>query len=78
MRNVVLERLAWVLLYSGLLILSLGLFVKRGSEALGWVLIVAGTLDAAAGAFLIWLRSRRTDRPRGDDACPPRSRNSST
>ncbi len=61
MKNVVLERLAWVLLYSGLLILSLGLFVKRGNEVFGWVLIVAGTLDAAAGAFLIWLRSRRPD-----------------
>jgi uncharacterized membrane protein HdeD (DUF308 family) len=61
MKNVVLERLAWVLVYSGLLILCLGLFVRRGNEVFGWGLVAAGVLDALAGAFIIWLRSRRSD-----------------
>jgi len=61
MKNVVLERLAWVLIYSGLLILCLGLFVRRGHSVFGWALIVGGALDALAGAFAIWLRSRRSD-----------------
>jgi hypothetical protein len=62
MTNATLEKLAWVLIYSGLLILCLGLFVHRTSvpsAPLGWALMIAGGLDAAAGAVLIWVRSRR-------------------
>jgi hypothetical protein len=57
-----LETLAWVLMFSGLVIAALGVFVQRGGEPhLGAVLIVAGLADAAAGIFLIWWRSRRPD-----------------
>ena len=58
-----LEKLVWILIYSGLLLVCLGIFVQRSDALLGWILIVAGAIDAAAGAVLIWVRSRR-DNPR--------------
>ena len=62
MSNKQLEALTWVLIYSGLGVACLGLFVQRGSEVmLGWVMIVAGFADAALGVALLWLRSRRPD-----------------
>jgi hypothetical protein len=59
MSNATLEKLAWILIYSGLLIVCLGLFVHRTNVPFGWTLMIAGALDAGAGAVLIWLRSRR-------------------
>ena len=59
MRNQTLEKLAWILLYSGLLIAVLGWFMLAAAPIVGTVLMVAGGLDAAAGVLLIWLRSRR-------------------
>ncbi len=53
-----LEQLVWVLIYGGLLTLSLGVFVERLHEPLGWVLTIAGAVVAAVGAVLIWVRSR--------------------
>jgi hypothetical protein len=53
-----IETVAWVLIYSGLLVLCLGLFLQRSSAVLGWVLVAAGALDAAAGVVMIWWRSR--------------------
>ena len=52
------EKLVWVLIYGGLLTASLGLFVQRESRALGWTLVVGGAIGAAAGALLVWVRSR--------------------
>jgi len=65
MSNAALEKFAWVLIYSGLLFASLGLFLMRRETLLGGAIVAAGVLDAAAGAALIWLRSRRQ---RGPDA----------
>ena len=48
----------WVLVYVGLLALSLGLFLRTGAIALGWSAIVAGALATAAGVLLVWVRSR--------------------
>ncbi len=59
MNNAGLEALAWLLIYSGLLVLCLGVFLHLPSPALGWSLIGGGTTLAAAGALLVWLRSRR-------------------
>ena len=59
MSNAALEKLAWVLIYSGLLLASIGAFVWRQQPLPGWILIGAGAVDAAIGALLIWLRSRR-------------------
>jgi hypothetical protein len=52
------ETLVWVLIYGGLLVLSLGLFAQRDGAALGWGLVAAGGAAAAAGVLLIWVRSR--------------------
>jgi hypothetical protein len=59
MTNATLEKLAWILLYSGLLIAVLGWFMLAAAPIAGTVLMVAGGLVAAAGVVLIWLRSRR-------------------
>ena len=59
MTNKALERLVWILVYSGLLFASLGFFLMRSDTVLGWVFVAAGLVDAAAGAVLIWVRSRR-------------------
>ena len=48
----------WVLVYGGLLVLSLGLFTRSADAWLGHALIVAGGLIAGLGALLIWVRSR--------------------
>jgi hypothetical protein len=61
MRPKTAETLAWVLIYSGLLLASLGLFVRQTQAVAGTVLIVAGLLGAAAGVGLIWLRSRMAE-----------------
>ncbi len=61
MKNARLEALVWTLIYGGLLLLCLGLFVRPGSDALGWALIVIGGLVAAVGAVLIVVRSRRPE-----------------
>ncbi len=61
MKNARLEALVWMLIYGGLLLLCLGLFVRPAGGALGWALIVIGGLVAAVGAVLIVVRSRRPE-----------------
>jgi hypothetical protein len=34
-------------------------FLMRSDTVLGWVFVIAGLVDAATGAVLIWVRSRR-------------------
>ena len=56
-----IERLVWILLYGGLLIVTVGLFLTLGApegRLLGSVLMAKGGMIAGAGVFLIWLRSR--------------------
>ncbi|NKE64599.1 hypothetical protein RAMLITH_02090 [Ramlibacter sp. RBP-2] len=52
------ERLAWILLYAGLLAIVLGLATRSAHAPSAWTLIVAGAVLAAAGTALIWVRSR--------------------
>ncbi len=59
MNNAALEKLIWVLLYGGLLVVCLGLFVQRRDGDFGVTLMAGGAMSASIGAFLIWLRSRR-------------------
>jgi uncharacterized membrane protein HdeD (DUF308 family) len=66
MNNKSLETLTWVLIYSGLLFICLGLFVQRSQPTLGWAIVAAGVVDAAVGVVLIVVRSRRPD-----DTPPP-------
>ena len=54
-----LDKWVWVLIYGGLLVLCLGLFVMRQDRGFGSLLVSSGGAAAAAGAYLIWLRSRR-------------------
>jgi len=53
-----LETLVWVLIYGGLLGISLGWFVQARSDAFGWALMVVGAAVAVTGAALIFVRSR--------------------
>jgi uncharacterized membrane protein (DUF485 family) len=59
------ETLAWVFIYSGLLLLVLGVSVISLSSVatpwLAWALLTAGTLDAALGVGLIIWRSKMKD-----------------
>ncbi len=58
MRASAVEKLVWILIYGGLLLLSLGLFVRARAAALGLGMILAGGLLACSGAVLIIVRSR--------------------
>jgi len=53
-----LETLIWVLIYGGLLMLVVGLYMGRGAEGAGSEMIVIGALLAAVGAVLVYVRSR--------------------
>ena len=59
MSNRGLEALVWVLIYGGLLLLALGVFVQRQGGSFGWALIGIGGGVAAIGAVLIFVRARR-------------------
>ena len=52
------ERWAWILLYAGLLLLCLGLFVRAADAGLGLGLLIAGAVGAFVGIGLIVARSR--------------------
>ena len=58
MRPKALQTLAWVLIYSGLLLAALGWFVQDGGAAWGHAVWIAGLADVAVGVVLIWWRSR--------------------
>ena len=62
-----IETLVWLLIYSGMLIAALGLFLRASEPIAGRVLIVAGLVDAAAGVLLLWLRSRMTTDSKEND-----------
>ena len=62
-----IETLVWLLIYSGMLIAALGLFLRTSEPIAGRVLIVAGLVDAAAGVLLLWLRSRMTTDSKEND-----------
>ncbi|MEP7299850.1 MAG: hypothetical protein ABI702_27030 [Burkholderiales bacterium] len=54
----------WVLVYAGLIVGGVGLAVQRGDPVLGWPVAIAGAVLIAAGALLIWIRSRmNVDKP---------------
>ena len=53
-----LEIITWLLIYAGLLVLLLGIFVLRSDETLGWLTLGMGAVGAATGFVLIYMRSR--------------------
>jgi hypothetical protein len=58
MKPKTIETIAWVLIYSGLLIAALGLFLRGVDALLGGLVIAAGLIDAVVGVALIVLRAR--------------------
>lgn len=52
------EAWAWVCLYGGLGTGGLGVALLRNGEALGWAALGVGVAGVAAGAGLVWFRSR--------------------
>jgi hypothetical protein len=50
--------LIWVMLYAGLVLLGLGLAVRRVDDGLGWGIALAGIAIGLLGAALVWVRSR--------------------
>ena len=61
MKPSTLETLIWVLIYGGLLVLSLSFFVSQQHGAIGTTLAVAGSVITALGAVLVVVRSRMKD-----------------
>jgi hypothetical protein len=61
MKPATVEVWIWTLIYGGLLLFSLGLFVGRGDASLGWTLGMVGAVLVATGVLLIYLRSRMHD-----------------
>lgn len=61
MRNASLEALTWVLIFGGLLVFSVGLFVPDTQRVLQGLLVVTGVVAAAAGVVLVAVRARRPD-----------------
>ena len=53
----------WVLVYGGMILFGLGLAVQRTDDSTGWTLACAGAALVAAGALLVWLRSRMRGEP---------------
>jgi hypothetical protein len=59
-RNSRLHVLIWVLIYAGLLALTLGVVLERTDTELGWTVIGGGGAVATLGFALIYWRSRLT------------------
>jgi hypothetical protein len=55
------DRLIWTFLYTGLLMVVLGIATHGAHLIAGWSLGVVGGAVAAAGAVMLWVRSRMRD-----------------
>lgn len=53
-----LQKLIWVLIYGGLLLLCFGIAVQRREAGVGQAMMLAGGAVAAVGFALIYVRSR--------------------
>ena len=69
MKTSTVEKLIWVLLYGGLLVLSLSVFVARRTDTLGALLTLAGGVATVVGVALVWVRSRM----KADPPPPPQT-----
>jgi hypothetical protein len=57
------EAWVWILIYGGLIVLSVGFALQQQGRAYGIGVMLAGALVAAIGCVLIWVRSRMSDTP---------------
>jgi Sec-independent protein secretion pathway component TatC len=58
-----IERITWVMIYGGLLVVGLAFAVHDVQPMLAWTLGIAGALETAIGIALIVVRSRMAERP---------------
>ena len=56
------EALVWILIYGGLFVFALGFALSRGGLSYGWGVSIVGIVFTVAGAVLVYVRSRMTDR----------------
>lgn len=61
MSSAFLDKLIWILIYGGLLVLGLGLAVREEAAGWGLGLTIGGGVAAAIGFVLIAVRSRRPE-----------------
>lgn len=61
MSSAALDKLIWVLIYGGLLVMGLGLSVWSDAAGWGLGLAIGGGVMAAMGFVLIAVRSRRRE-----------------
>ena len=52
-----LHKIIWTLIFIGLLMAILGIFVGKTDDTSGWMMIAAGGVMTAVGAILIYVRS---------------------
>ena len=55
-RAPLVEKLIWIYVYVGLVLIGLGLSVRRADATIGWAIL-------AVGIVLVWVRSRMKDTP---------------
>lgn len=63
MKTVTVERLTWVLVFGGMLVMSLSWFIDPRESVLAAVVGVGGMVAAAAGVVLVYVRSRMKTQP---------------
>jgi hypothetical protein len=56
-----LDTLVWVLVYGGLIGVSVGVALQRNREVFAWGVVAAGAVAVAVGFVLLWVRSRRPE-----------------
>ncbi|WP_428423832.1 hypothetical protein [Methylibium sp.] len=71
MKTEKLDKLIWALIFGGMALLMLGLWVIDRSAVLGHGLAWGGGGVVLVGALLIRVRSRMPARPAHDDKGPP-------
>ena len=60
-----IERLVWLLIYGGVIAITLGVATGGRHLVAGWSLGVLGGIAVAAGVVLVWVRSRLRETPPG-------------
>ena len=63
MRNATqrVQQWTWPLIFVGIVLLALGLMVRRSDATLGWAIAAPGIALIVIGIVLIWVRSRMTN-----------------
>jgi formate hydrogenlyase subunit 3/multisubunit Na+/H+ antiporter MnhD subunit len=57
-RASLVEKLVWIYVYAGMILLGLGLAVQRSDPAVGWTIAAIGSVSIVIGIVLVWVRSR--------------------